>query len=184
MEAARALDRGPYTYRIPDSMRVELGHRVWVPFGPRSVYGYVIGISEEEPAIELKEIERADRDPMLLPVQLELAGAIGTLSALGTSFTAIGAVKVDTGATWQLSGTAPATVNDGSWIAYLYIRDNPKGAHTERWRHLHPVMYGVMVNNLKAIAYCYGFIEKVVTQIIFFSKKEVEKKCGPLRVLI
>jgi sarcosine oxidase subunit delta len=31
----------------------------------------------------------------------------------------------------------PATVDDATWAAYLYLRDNPKGRHTERWRHLH-----------------------------------------------
>jgi sarcosine oxidase subunit delta len=31
----------------------------------------------------------------------------------------------------------PAAVNDGVWVAYLYLRDNPKGQHTERWRHVH-----------------------------------------------
>ncbi len=31
----------------------------------------------------------------------------------------------------------PAIVDDATWGAYLYARDNPRGAHTERWRHLH-----------------------------------------------
>jgi sarcosine oxidase, subunit delta len=31
----------------------------------------------------------------------------------------------------------PAAVDDGNWAAYLWVRDNPKGRHTERWRHLH-----------------------------------------------
>ena len=31
----------------------------------------------------------------------------------------------------------PSTVSDDAWAAYLYIRDNPKGRHTERWRHVH-----------------------------------------------
>jgi sarcosine oxidase subunit delta len=31
----------------------------------------------------------------------------------------------------------PASVDDGVWVAYLYWRDNPKGRHTERWRHVH-----------------------------------------------
>ena len=31
----------------------------------------------------------------------------------------------------------PAAVDDVAWGAYLYLRDNPKGRHTERWRHLH-----------------------------------------------
>ena len=31
----------------------------------------------------------------------------------------------------------PGTVSDDAWAAYLYIRDNPKGRHAERWRHVH-----------------------------------------------
>ena len=31
----------------------------------------------------------------------------------------------------------PAAVDDAAWTAYLYRRDNPKGAHRERWRHIH-----------------------------------------------
>jgi sarcosine oxidase subunit delta len=31
----------------------------------------------------------------------------------------------------------PALVDDTAWVAYLYLRDNPKGRHTERWRHQH-----------------------------------------------
>jgi primosomal protein N' (replication factor Y) len=73
VEAARALDRGHYTYRVPAGMEVVAGHRVLVPFGRRTVWGYVVGLTDEDPGIELKEIERADREPLLLPHQLELA---------------------------------------------------------------------------------------------------------------
>lgn len=31
----------------------------------------------------------------------------------------------------------PADLNDEDWTTYLYTRSNPKGAHAERWRHLH-----------------------------------------------
>jgi sarcosine oxidase subunit delta len=31
--------------------------------------------------------------------------------------------------------TGPVT--DEDWAAYLYYRDNPKGVHHERWRHIH-----------------------------------------------
>ena len=54
-------------------MEVVAGHRVLVPFGRRTVWGYVVGLTDEDPGIELKEIERADREPLLLPHQLELA---------------------------------------------------------------------------------------------------------------
>ena len=29
----------------------------------------------------------------------------------------------------------PAAVDDDSWAAYLYQRENPKGLHCERWHH-------------------------------------------------
>jgi sarcosine oxidase subunit delta len=29
----------------------------------------------------------------------------------------------------------PESVDDAAWAAYLYVRDNPKGAHVERWCH-------------------------------------------------
>ncbi|HUB11997.1 MAG TPA: sarcosine oxidase subunit delta family protein [Acetobacteraceae bacterium] len=31
----------------------------------------------------------------------------------------------------------PAAVDDAAWTAFLYLRDNPKGRHAERWRHIH-----------------------------------------------
>jgi sarcosine oxidase subunit delta len=31
----------------------------------------------------------------------------------------------------------PASVDDQAWAEFLYMRSNPKGAHYERWRHIH-----------------------------------------------
>lgn len=31
----------------------------------------------------------------------------------------------------------PSELGDAAWEAYLYLRSNPKGAHAERWRHIH-----------------------------------------------
>ena len=31
----------------------------------------------------------------------------------------------------------PSTVSDEGWEAFLFIRDNVKGPHFERWRHVH-----------------------------------------------
>lgn len=31
----------------------------------------------------------------------------------------------------------PADLNDEDWTGYLYLRENTKGIHAERWRHLH-----------------------------------------------
>ncbi|SDF20962.1 sarcosine oxidase subunit delta [Salipiger thiooxidans] len=31
----------------------------------------------------------------------------------------------------------PSEVSDADWEAFLFLRDNVKGPHYERWRHLH-----------------------------------------------
>jgi sarcosine oxidase subunit delta len=31
----------------------------------------------------------------------------------------------------------PADLSDEDWAAFLYLRNNPKGLHFERWRHIH-----------------------------------------------
>jgi sarcosine oxidase subunit delta len=31
----------------------------------------------------------------------------------------------------------PAELDDAQWAAFLYERDNVKGVHAERWRHIH-----------------------------------------------
>jgi heterotetrameric sarcosine oxidase delta subunit len=31
----------------------------------------------------------------------------------------------------------PAALSDGAWAAWLFFRDNPKGAFSERWVHTH-----------------------------------------------
>lgn len=31
----------------------------------------------------------------------------------------------------------PADLDDERWTEHLYVRDNVKGVHAERWRHLH-----------------------------------------------
>ena len=31
----------------------------------------------------------------------------------------------------------PMSLDDEAWAAFLYMRSNPKGAHAERWRHVH-----------------------------------------------
>ncbi|TMD07162.1 MAG: hypothetical protein E6J02_07520 [Chloroflexi bacterium] len=73
VEPARVLDRPHYTYLVPEGMEVVPGHRVLVPFGRRTAWGYVLATVSEDPGIEVRPIERADRDPLLLPHQMELA---------------------------------------------------------------------------------------------------------------
>lgn len=31
----------------------------------------------------------------------------------------------------------PAELSDQQWADYLYLRNNPRGPHAERWRHVH-----------------------------------------------
>src|SRR3989475_303423 len=49
------------------------GHRVTVPFGRRTTYGFVVSLGTEQPEIEVKAIGGAGGDPLLLPHQVPLA---------------------------------------------------------------------------------------------------------------
>ncbi len=73
VEAARGLDRETYSYAVPDALDVVPGHRVTVPFGRRSTYGFVVSLGSDDPGVEVKEIAAAGREPLLLPHQVELA---------------------------------------------------------------------------------------------------------------
>jgi primosomal protein N' (replication factor Y) len=73
VEAARALDRETYTYAVPEGVDVVPGHRVTVPFGRRTTYGFVVSLGTDEPAVETKPIAGAGDDPLLLPHQVALA---------------------------------------------------------------------------------------------------------------
>jgi primosomal protein N' (replication factor Y) len=73
VEAARTVGRETYTYSVPSEVEVVPGHRVRVPFGRRISTGYVVSLGTEPPGLETKPIEHADRDPLLLPHQVELA---------------------------------------------------------------------------------------------------------------
>ena len=73
VEAARGIARESYTYTVPDGMDVVPGHRVTVPFGRRSTYGFVVSLGTEEPEVETKPIATAGAEPLLLPHQVELA---------------------------------------------------------------------------------------------------------------
>src|SRR5437588_383435 len=54
-------------------MDVVPGHRVTVPFGRRSTYGFVVSVGTEDPGVETKPIATAGSEPLLLPHQVELA---------------------------------------------------------------------------------------------------------------
>lgn len=57
-------------------MELVPGHVVWVPFGRRASAGYVVELTAEAPDIEVREIERADAEPLLVPHQVQLAKAV------------------------------------------------------------------------------------------------------------
>jgi primosomal protein N' (replication factor Y) (superfamily II helicase) len=73
VEAARGIARESYTYAVPDGMDVVPGHRVTVPFGRRSSYGFVVSLGTEAPEVETKPIATAGDEPLLLPHQVQLA---------------------------------------------------------------------------------------------------------------
>ncbi|HEV3101239.1 MAG TPA: DEAD/DEAH box helicase, partial [Candidatus Dormibacteraeota bacterium] len=73
VEAARALDRETFTYSVPEGIDVVPGHRVMVPFGRRTTYGFVVSLGTDEPEVEVKPIAGARDEPLLLPHQVALA---------------------------------------------------------------------------------------------------------------
>jgi primosomal protein N' (replication factor Y) len=73
VEAARGIARETYTYAVPEGTEVVPGHRVTVPFGRRSSYGFVVSLSTDDPGVETRPIANAGDEPLLLPHQVELA---------------------------------------------------------------------------------------------------------------
>jgi primosomal protein N' (replication factor Y) len=73
VEAARGSGRETYTYAVPEGVDVVPGHRVTVPFGRRSTYGFVVSLGTEDPGVETKTIATAGSEPLLLPHQVALA---------------------------------------------------------------------------------------------------------------
>jgi len=73
VEAARALDRETFSYSVPEGVDVVPGHRVTVPFGRRTTFGYVVSMGTDEPEVEVKAIASAGDEPLLLPHQVALA---------------------------------------------------------------------------------------------------------------
>jgi primosomal protein N' (replication factor Y) len=73
VEAARGQGRETYTYAVPEGVDVVPGHRVTVPFGRRSTYGFVVSLGTEDPGVETKAIATAGSEPLLLPHQVALA---------------------------------------------------------------------------------------------------------------
>ena len=70
---------GLFDYAVPDELRglVQVGHRVRVPFGKRTVTGFVYALQEAPAVLELKPIQALiDEEPVLPPALVELAGFV------------------------------------------------------------------------------------------------------------
>ncbi|MEA2646162.1 MAG: hypothetical protein QOE92_1245 [Chloroflexota bacterium] len=67
---------GTFTYEVPEELQADVieGARVVVPFGKRTVTGYVLGLSPESAHPSPRPIESLAEEPsLLLPYQVELA---------------------------------------------------------------------------------------------------------------
>src|SRR4029077_20966455 len=82
-EARVASHSGFFDYAVPDELigLIEVGHRVRVPFGKRSVTGFVYALDHAPMVLELKPIEAMiDAEPVLPAVLVELAGFVASHS--------------------------------------------------------------------------------------------------------
>src|SRR6266852_4668732 len=72
---------GLFDYAVPSELigLIEVGHRVRVPFGKRSVTGFVYALERGAAVLELKPIEAMiDAEPVLPAVLVELAGFVAS----------------------------------------------------------------------------------------------------------
>src|SRR3989442_12306820 len=79
VEARVGSVSGLFDYAVPDALTgvIEVGHRVRVPFGKRTVTGFVYALEQAPSVLELKPIEALlDAEPALHPVQVKLAGIV------------------------------------------------------------------------------------------------------------
>src|SRR3989454_3552988 len=79
VEARVGSISGLFDYAVPDDLTgvIEVGHRVRVPFGKRTVTGFVYALVTAPAMLELKPIEAVvDAEPVLPPVLIELAGFV------------------------------------------------------------------------------------------------------------
>src|SRR5256884_4330130 len=70
---------GLFDYAVPHELigLIDVGHRVRVPFGKRSVTGFVYALNQAPAMLELKPIEAlVDAEPVLPAVLVELAGFV------------------------------------------------------------------------------------------------------------
>ena len=71
---ALPVDR-TFHYSIPDALKekASIGKRVWVPFGPGRIVGYIVGFSESSDIANIKDIQEViDESPVLDEAMLKL----------------------------------------------------------------------------------------------------------------
>ena len=79
VEARVGSQTGLFDYAVPEALRgvIEVGHRVRVPFGKRTVTGFVYALDQAPTILELRPIEAlVDAEPVLPAVLVELAGFV------------------------------------------------------------------------------------------------------------
>jgi primosomal protein N' (replication factor Y) len=79
VEARVGSQTGLFDYAVPEALTglIEVGHRVRVPFGKRTVTGFVYALDRGPTVLELKPIEALlDAEPVLPPTLVELAGFV------------------------------------------------------------------------------------------------------------
>jgi primosomal protein N' (replication factor Y) len=136
------VDR-PFSYRVPSGMDVSVGSRVVVPFGPRRLEGYCVGITGVPPAgtAELKEIEDVlDDTAVLTPELVELAkwGAARWLCSQADILQAMvpSGVRWTSGKWVEFSGDT-----ETDHVAFVYLREKGPVKLTA-WLKEHPEMGG------------------------------------------
>src|SRR5438270_2958688 len=79
VEARVGSQTGLFDYAVPPALSglIEVGHRVRVPFGKRTVTGFVYALDQGPTVLELKPIEALlDAEPVLPSPLVELAGFV------------------------------------------------------------------------------------------------------------
>jgi primosomal protein N' (replication factor Y) (superfamily II helicase) len=103
-----------FTYEVPKGFDpIEIGHRVLVPFGKRTLTGYVVGRADSAPNVETKEVCAAlDDIPILTP---DLISLIRKMSRMyGVAFGEAIATAIPPGLTRQSRRKIVAIDRDGT----------------------------------------------------------------------
>jgi len=61
-----------FHYRVPSSMagEIEIGKRVWVPFGKRRMVGYIVSLTDSVPPFRVRDVEKIIDEEPILPEEL------------------------------------------------------------------------------------------------------------------